>query len=100
MHGRNRALGADDDVRGRRTASCRAAVVRGSAAAMTPFEEGADRVGHGEAGLGEAQSSNPPDDPEMIRDDAAPLDSDVEYEGEGDPPEEPRDNEDPAPNAP
>jgi hypothetical protein len=69
---------------------------------MTPFDEGADRVGHGEAGLGEAQSSNPPDDPEMIRDDAPALDADVEYEGEGegDPPEEPRDNEDPAPNAP
>jgi hypothetical protein len=74
--------------------------VRGSRAAMTPDDEGADRVGHGEAGLGEAQSSNPPDDPEMIRDDAAPLDADVEYEGDGEPPEEPRDNEDPAPNAP
>jgi hypothetical protein len=81
-------------------ASCAATAVRGSAAAMTPFDEGADRVGHGEAGLGEAQSSNPPDDPEMIRDDAPPLDADVEYEGEGDPPEESRDNEDPAPNAP
>ena len=67
---------------------------------MTPDDEGADRVGHGEAGLGDAQSSNPPDDPEMIRDDAAPLDADVEFEGEGEPPEEPRDNEDPAPNAP
>src|SRR3954471_7649050 len=67
---------------------------------MTPDDEGADRVGHGEAGLGEAQSSNPPDDPEMIRDDASPLDADVEYEGEGEPPDEPRDNEDPAPNAP
>jgi len=32
--------------------------------------EGADRVGHGEASLGEAQSSNPPVDPEMIRDEA------------------------------
>src|SRR3954463_9240087 len=74
--------------------------VGGSASAMTPFDEGADRVGHGEAGLGEAQSSNPPDDPEMIREDAPPLDADVEYEGEGEPPEEPRDNEDPAPNAP
>jgi hypothetical protein len=73
----------------------------GSAFAMTPFEdEGADRVEHGEAGLGDAQSDNPPDDPEMIRDDAPPLDADVEYEGEGDPPEEPRGNEDPAPNAP
>ena len=62
--------------------------------------EGADRVGHGEASLGEAQADNPPDDPEMIRDDAAPADTDVEYEGDDpDPPEE-RDNEDPAPNAP
>jgi hypothetical protein len=67
---------------------------------MTPFDEGADRVSHGEAGLGEAQSSNPPDDPEMIRDDAPPLDADVEYEGDGEPPDEPRGNEDPAPNAP
>jgi hypothetical protein len=74
--------------------------LRGSAFAMTPIDEGADRVGHGEAGLGEAQSQNPPDDSEMIRDDAAPLDADVEYEGEGEPPDEPRDNEDPAPNAP
>jgi hypothetical protein len=40
--------------------------------------EGADRVGHGEASLGEAQSSNPPDDPEMIEPDADPLDTDVE----------------------
>jgi hypothetical protein len=61
---------------------------------------GADRVGGGEASLGQAQSSNPPDDPEMIADDAAPLDADVDYEGEGQPPPEERDNEDPAPNAP
>ena len=67
---------------------------------MTPNDEGADRVGHGEAGLGEAQSSNPPDDPEMIEDDASPVDADVEFEGEGDPAPEERDNEDPAPNAP
>jgi hypothetical protein len=31
-----------------------------------------------DAGLGEAQSSNPPDDPEMIDPDADPLDTDVE----------------------
>lgn len=31
-----------------------------------------------EAQLGEAQSSNPPDDPEMINPDADPLDTDVE----------------------
>lgn len=61
--------------------------------------EGADRVGHGEASLGDAQSANPPDDAEYIEDDAAPLDADVEYHGE--PAEEPeRDEEDPAPNAP
>ena len=59
-----------------------------------------DREHFGEADLGHAQSSNPPDDPEYIEDDAAPLDADVEYEGEGRPPEDPRDNEDPAPNAP
>jgi hypothetical protein len=62
--------------------------------------EGADRVGHGEASLGEAQADNPPDAPDMIRDDAAPADTDVEFEGEGTPPPEERDNEDPAPNAP
>ncbi|HXS45713.1 MAG TPA: hypothetical protein VN751_13890 [Solirubrobacteraceae bacterium] len=32
----------------------------------------------GEAGLGEAQSSNPPDDADMIYPDADPLDTDVE----------------------
>lgn len=32
----------------------------------------------GEASLGEAQSSNPPDDPDMIELDADPLDTDVE----------------------
>ena len=60
---------------------------------------GADRVGHGEASLGEAQSSNPPDDPAMIYKDASPLDADIDYEGE--PEEEPeRGNDDPAPNMP
>jgi hypothetical protein len=62
--------------------------------------EGADRVGHGEASLGDAQSSNPPDDPDMLYDDAGELDTDVEYEGDGDPPPEELDNDDPAPNAP
>jgi hypothetical protein len=32
----------------------------------------------GQASLGEAQSSNPPDDPDMIEPDADPLDTDVE----------------------
>ena len=54
------------------------------------------RVGGGEASLGDAQASNPPDDPEMIEPDAAPLDADTDFEGEADVPEE-RDNEDPAP---
>lgn len=31
-----------------------------------------------DASLGEAQSSNPPDEPDMINADAAPLDTDVE----------------------
>jgi hypothetical protein len=47
-----------------------------------------DKEDFGEAGLGDAQSSNPPDDPEMIEPDADPLDTDVEdadlFVGEGD----------------
>ena len=39
---------------------------------------GPDREDFGEASLGEAQSSNPPDDPDMIEPDADPLDTDVE----------------------
>lgn len=39
---------------------------------------GPDREDFGETSLGEAQSSNPPDDPEMIEADADPLDTDVE----------------------
>ena len=53
---------------------------------MSVDHHGADRVHGGEASLGEAQSSNPPDDPEMIEPDAPPLDADTDYEGEGDPP--------------
>ena len=67
---------------------------------MTHSHEGADRVGHGEASLGEAQADNPPDDPEMLYEDAGELDTDVEFEGEGRKPPEERGNEDPAPNAP
>ena len=37
-----------------------------------------DQVNSGEASLGEAQSSNPPDDPEYIESDADQLDTDVE----------------------
>ena len=61
---------------------------------------GADRVGHGEASLGDAQSHNPPDDRDYVGDEQSELDTDVEWQGEGHPPEEERGNEDPAPNAP
>jgi hypothetical protein len=37
-----------------------------------------DEEHFGEASLGDAQSSNPPDDPDMIEPDAEPLDTDVE----------------------
>ena len=47
-----------------------------------------DEENFGEASLGEAQSDNPPDDPEYIEPDADPLDTDVEdadlFVGEGD----------------
>ena len=66
---------------------------------MTHSHDGADRVGHGEASLGDAQAANPPDDPEMITP-GEPLDTDVEYEGPDPEPPEERGNEDPAPNAP
>jgi hypothetical protein len=49
---------------------------------------GADREGFGQANLGDAQSSNPPDDSDMIEPDADPLDTDVEdadlFLGDGD----------------
>jgi hypothetical protein len=67
---------------------------------MANPSEGADRVHHGEASLGEAQSRNPPADPEMLREDADKRDTDVEFHGENEPPPEERDNEDPAPSAP
>jgi hypothetical protein len=37
-----------------------------------------DEEGFGEADLGDAQSSNPLDDPDMIYADADPLDTDIE----------------------
>ena len=37
-----------------------------------------EREHFGEASLGEGQSANPPDDPDMIFPDADPLDTDVE----------------------
>jgi nucleoside-diphosphate-sugar epimerase len=52
------------------------------------------------APLGVAQSDNPPDDPDMIAADAAPLDADVDWEGDGPVPAEPVGNEDPAPGIP
>ena len=61
---------------------------------------GEDRTHFGEASLGDAQSSNPPDDPEMLYDDAGDLDTDVDYEGDGPPPPEEVDNDDPSPNLP
>jgi hypothetical protein len=42
------------------------------------MERSPDHEDFGEASLGEAQSSNPPDDPEMIDPDSDPLDTDVE----------------------
>ena len=63
-------------------------------------DDAADRVGGGEASLGDAQSSNPPVDPEMLEPDAAPLDADTDYEGEAPGPPEERDEEDPAPGMP
>lgn len=62
---------------------------------MTESDESADRVAHGEASLGDAQADNPPDDPEMLADDAGELDTDGEL-----PVDEERDEEDPAPNMP
>ena len=67
---------------------------------MSHHNDGADRVGHGEASLGDAQAANPPDDPEYINEDAPAADTDVEFEGEAAPPPEERGNEDPSPNAP
>ena len=49
----------------------------GIGARMTPPGR-PDKHGFGEAGLGEAQSSNPPDVADMIEPDAVPLDTDVE----------------------
>jgi uncharacterized protein YbjT (DUF2867 family) len=50
--------------------------------------------------LGELQSDNPPDDPDMIAPDAPPMDADVEWEGDGPLPPEPVGNDDPAPGIP
>jgi nucleoside-diphosphate-sugar epimerase len=52
------------------------------------------------SGLGAAQSDNPPDDPGMLLPGASPLDTDVDYEGDGPLPPEILGNEDPAPGIP
>jgi nucleoside-diphosphate-sugar epimerase len=52
------------------------------------------------AQLGDAQSDNPPDNPDMIAPDAPPLDADVDWVGDGPVPPEPVGNEDPAPGIP
>ena len=55
---------------------------------MERLDPGPDHGDFHEASLGEAQSANPPDDPEMIEPDADPLDTDVEdadlFLGDGD----------------
>jgi nucleoside-diphosphate-sugar epimerase len=51
-------------------------------------------------GLGAAQSDNPPDARDMLLADASPLDSDVDYEGDGPLPPELIGNEDPSPGIP
>jgi hypothetical protein len=51
---------------------------RPTVAAMDHRRRRAAHQDFGEAPLGAAQSSNPPDDPEMIAPDADPLDTDVE----------------------
>ena len=50
--------------------------------------------------LGAAQADNPPDARDMIEPDAAPLDADVEWEGDGPVPPQVVGNEDPAPGIP
>ena len=45
---------------------------------MERSEPRPDEEHFGEASLGEAQSSNPPDEDDMIEPDADPLDTDVE----------------------
>ena len=52
------------------------------------------------AALGAAQSDNPPDAADMIATDAAPMDADVEWVGDGPVPQEPAGNDDPAPGIP
>jgi nucleoside-diphosphate-sugar epimerase len=53
-----------------------------------------------EHGLGAAQAENPPVDPEMLLPGAEPLDTAVDYEGDGPQPPEVVGNEDPSPGVP
>jgi hypothetical protein len=56
----------------------RASLLFSSKGYRARMERYSDREDWGQAGLGDAQSSNPPDDPDMIEPDADPLDTDVE----------------------
>ena len=68
---------------------------------MSDYEStDADQVGGGAASLGDAQSSNPPSDPEMIEEGAAPLDADTDFEGDGPAPVDEDAPDDPAPDVP
>jgi hypothetical protein len=58
--------------------SRRRAARSGIISAMERSDPRPDEEGFGEASLGEAQSSNPPDDDDMIYPDADPLDTDAE----------------------
>jgi len=66
---------------------------------MSDVHDGSDQVGHGEASLGDAQSSNPPDDPEMINEGAEDLDADIDLDPV-EPEPEAEGPDDPAPAAP
>lgn len=68
---------------------------------MADQHDSGDQVDGGAASLGDAQSSNPPSDPEYLEPDAAPLDADTDFHGEGHrPPRERPTPDDPGPNAP
>ena len=64
---------------------------------LPPTPDGATRAA---VSLADAQADNPPDAADMIAADAAPLDADVEWVGDGPLPREPVGNEDPAPGIP
>ena len=63
---------------GARGAALAAPGARGAGRIVPPMEHPEEQEHFAEAGLGDAQSSNPPDDPDMIEPDADPLDTDVE----------------------